>query len=124
MRITMLRKLKQALAVINLKPNNIYTPTFNIIQEDQRDTETRKRINKFFDEQEAYILTSSIVPHEINCVDEIQCIRDTNGKGCYKWEPDKIVNPEHRAPKFDQPVEFIHTVRHILKDGKWVEENV
>lgn len=84
--MSLLKKIKSAIAVLKIKPNSTVTHDFiKITQEDSRDTQARKRVKDLFDKEEKYINTRALNPH--SCDDPIGCQKDD----CYKWQPDKII---------------------------------
>jgi hypothetical protein len=55
-----------------------------------RDTETRKRVAKAFEEQAEAMKCRAMKAHDPSCEDPISCKKTF----CYQWAPDKIVKIE------------------------------
>jgi hypothetical protein len=92
--LMMLKKIKQALAVLKLKPNLYIKNTFtNTVQEDTKDKEVIKRINKHLDDQMELINARALKPH--SCKDPVGCTKDV----CWKFEPDKIVSESYEIKR-------------------------
>lgn len=84
----MFKRIKQALAVIGLKP--LPTPTTSkapIVNEDESAIKQRKRIQAEFERQYKDIQARALVPHSAACTEPQFCTKYP----CFKWEPDKIV---------------------------------
>lgn len=99
----MLNKLKSMLAVIGIKPSqDISTFKPNATQEDQRDTQAKKRVANYIEENRELILARGLKPHSAECLDPDLCTKEY----CWKFVPDKIVggpyviNTESREPEY------------------------
>lgn len=57
-----------------------------IVQEDAREYELKKRVNKAFDEQEEQMVARTFIRHGFKC-DIFTCVGDQ----CPPWEEDKII---------------------------------
>lgn len=96
-----MKKLKQALAVIGMKPVPPATDFLsrNSVQEDTKLQELRKRINKHFDEQMGLINERAMMPHDPDpevCPDRLECRRNP----CWTWQADKIVGDPYVVKSF------------------------
>ncbi len=84
----MFKRIKQALAIIGLKP--LPTPTTNkypVVNEDEAAIQQRKRIQAEFEKQNKDMLSRALMPHSLACTEPQFCTKVP----CFKWEPDKIV---------------------------------
>jgi hypothetical protein len=84
----MFKKIKQALATIGVKPLPPTVSATNfMVTEDERATETRKRVNKAFDNQWNQMQLKGLKPHAFDCLDPFTCIKSV----CFVWDPDKTI---------------------------------
>ncbi len=90
----MLNNIKAMLSYIKLKPTNINNASVSPTQqEDPRSTETRKRVNNYFDANHELLLARGLRPHAYECEDNLICSKDD----CWKFVPDKIVSDPYEV---------------------------
>lgn len=84
----MLNKIKSMLAIVGIKSsgNNDLNP-IKTTQEDLRQVQTIKRVQKHFEDNHELLITRAMRPHGSDCEDTVMC-EDMN---CFQWEPDKII---------------------------------
>ena len=87
--MSIIKTIKEYLAVIRIKPNDIGVKIqdHSITNEDESVAATRNRVNKTFDQQAKQMQARALKPHAVNCKDMLKCRK----KVCFVWEPDKIV---------------------------------
>lgn len=94
--MSFLRKIKTAAAVINIKPAqeiNSFKP--NIIQEDQNETQTRRRVADHLEQNHELLLARGMRPHGFDCEDNQLCEKED----CWKLIPDQIVGEVYNVCK-------------------------
>lgn len=68
---------------------------FPMVQQDERQMETIKRVHKAFKDQQEQMQARAMKAHDSSCVDPVFCTKSP----CFVYEPDKIVGTETVARK-------------------------
>lgn len=87
--MALLKTIKEYLAVVGLKPNDISVKQpISFTDQSQDSIDVQRRLDKSFKQQEQQLQSMALKPHDKDCPDMLTCNKDV----CWIWEPDKIVN--------------------------------
>ena len=87
-------KIKEWFKCKSIANNTIIAPDSIVYEVDTRDMETRKRVKKAFEAQEAQMNARAMKAHDPSCKDLDACKK----RKCFKSVPDKIVSETYEVP--------------------------